>query len=249
MRLPVIPCVLLLLIVVPPQVFADDAAARTIIKSAIEHNGGETRLGKLKLMTSKIKGSVHINGVAIPFAGEFVSHGGNQQRITVTLNADGQMITFASVLNQESGWRKIGDNVEVMSAEQLAEAKASAYSAHISTLYPLREKEFQLATFGDREVAGRQAVGITVSREGFRPINLLFDKENYRLLRTEMTVRDESTFKEVPEESTMSDFKEFDGIPHATKITVKRNGELHAEIEVEDFKPSDKVDESLFAKP
>lgn len=238
-----------LAILSPRTLQADDAGARAIIEAAIERNGGEKRLAKAKGTSSKIKGSVQVNSIPVPITGDIASHGGTRQRISVALSIDGQAVAFVSVVNQSEGWRKIVDNTVEMTADELIEAKASAYSAHVQTLIPLRDKAFELTSFGEREVGGRKVVGITVTHEGRRPINLFFDKENYRLLRTEMTVRDETTFKEVPEESTMSDFKEFNGIPRATKITVKRNGQLYADLEVEDFKTSETVDETLFAKP
>ncbi|MEI8382241.1 MAG: hypothetical protein WCJ09_19070 [Planctomycetota bacterium] len=250
MRNLILSCVILSLVSMSPLALqADDAGARAIIESAIERNGGEKRLAKVKGTASKIKGSVNVNGIPIPFTGEIASHGGTRQRISVSLSIDGQAIAFVSVVNQGEGWRKIVDNTVEMTADELTEAKASAYSVYVQTLIPLRDKAFELTSFGEREVAGRKVGGVTVSHEGRRPINLFFDKETYRLLRSEVTVRDEATFKEVQEESTMSDFKEFDGVPRATKITVKRNGQLHAEIEVEDFKTSETVDEALFAKP
>ena len=116
-------------------------------------------------------------------------------------------------------------------------------------MLPLKDKAFQLAPFGEIEIAGHKVVGVNVTREGHRSINLFFDKETLRLVRSETVVRDEATSKEVTEESTYSEFKTIDGTVQSTKVSIKRNGVSHAEVEVEEFKPTETIDESVFAKP
>ena len=144
---------------------------------------------------------------------------------------------------------KINNDTMDMPAEQLAETKEQAYSGWVATLLPLKDKAFTLAPFGEIEIAGRKAVGVNVAREGRRPINLFFDKETLRLVKTESRVRDETTGQEVTEESTYSEYKLVEGAQQAMKVTVKRDSKPHAEVEVTEFKPSEKLDDSVFAKP
>lgn len=228
---------------------ADDAASRAIIDKAIESHGGETQLTKFKGATSKLKGTVQINGAAVEFNGEVSSQDANQLRILISFVLDGQSISFASVLNRDQGWLKINNDTIDMPAEQLAETKEQAYSAWVSTLLPLKDKAFTLAPFGEIEIAGRKAVGVNVAREGRRPINLFFDKETSRLVRTESRVRDETTSQELTEEATYSDYKPVEGIQQPMKITIKRDGKPHAEVEVTEFKLAEKLDDSVFARP
>ncbi len=229
--------------------FADDAASRAIVEKAIERLGDADRLAKFHAMTSKLKGTIQLNGARISFTGEINLQGGTQQRISVSLLIDSQAITFASIVNQSGGWQKINDNTIDMSPDQLADAKESAYTAWVTTLLPLRDKAFKLAPFGEVEIDGRKVVGVNVTREGHRSLNLFFDKETYRLVRSDATVRDEMTFKDVSEETTYGDYKAFEGIQHPTKLKIKRDGLSYAELEVEDFKASEKIDDSTFAKP
>ena len=51
------------------------------------------------------------------------------------------------------------------------------------------------------------------------------------------------------QESTYSDFKDFDGIKKATKIESKRNGETFLEAELVEFKVLSEVDAGLFEEP
>ena len=233
----------------PGALFADDAASRAIVDKAIEKNGGEKLLAKFKGSTSKIKGTVQVNGAPLTFSGDIVAQGMDQQRISISFVFDGQSVSFASVLNRNQGWRKINDTNVDMTPEELTESKESAYSAWVANLAPLKDKAFQLAPFGEIEIGGRKATGVNVTREGHRSVNLFFDNETFQLVRTETVVRDEESAKEMTEESNYSDFKPAEGILYPRKIVTKRNGEPHAEIEVEDIQFSESLDDSAFAKP
>lgn len=244
-------CLMLLsfVLAVPAVSFADDAASRAIIEKAIERNGGEKELARFKASTSSFKGTFQLNGTPVSFTGDVAAQGSDQQRLSISLQVDGQMIAFTSVLNRDQGWQKVNENTADMTAEQLTEAKANAYSSWVSTLLPLKDKAFTLAPFGEIEIGDRKVVGVNVTREGRRSITLFFDKESLRLVRTETTVRDEMTSKEVTEEINYTEFKEQDGIPYATKLVIKRNGQPHLDLEIIQLKPVEKLDDSLFAKP
>ncbi len=228
---------------------ADDAASRAIVEKALETHGGEKHLAKFKATTSKIKGTIYIAGAPVPFTGEVAGQGADQQRVVISFTLDGQTISLISVLNRDKGWIKINNDTIDMTAVQLAETKASAYSGWVATLLPLRDKAFTLMPFGEIEDAGRKAVGVNVTREGHRPINLFFDKETHRLVKSETRVRDETTGQEVTEESSFGEYKPVEGAQQPMKITVKRDGKPHADVEVEEYKPTEKLDDSVFAKP
>lgn len=238
-----------LTLVIPSVVVADDAASRTITEKAIDAHGGEKSIAKFKGITSKIKGTIHINAAPVAVTGEVSSQGADQQKISVSFELDGQAISFLSVFNRGQGWLKINDSTIDMSADQLAETKESAYAGWVASLLPLKDKAFSLAPFGEIEIASRKAVGVNVTREGHRPINLFFDKETFRLARTETRVKDETTGQEVTDEATFGEYKLIEGIPQAMKLTIKRNDKPHAEIEVTEVKLSEKLDDSVFAKP
>lgn len=228
---------------------ADDAPSRSLVEKAIEAHGGEKLLTKFKGATSKLKGTIQINGAAVEFTGELASQEAVQQRINISFVLDGQSISFVSVRNRDQGWLKINNDTIEMSAEQLAEAKEQAYSGWVATLVPLKDPAFTLAPFGEIEIAGRKAAGVNVAREGHRPINLFFDKETSRLLRTESRVKDDTTGQEVTEEATYSEYKMIEGTQQPTKLVIKRDGKPHAEVEVTEFKPFEKLDDSTFARP
>ncbi len=239
---------LVLVLAIPVVTVADDAATRAIVEQAIEKKGGE-KLAKFKGTTSKVKGTVQANAAGLSFTGEIASQAGDQQRIAVTIVVDGRSISIARVLNRDQGWVKLNDTVVDMPAEELAETKAAAYAGWVATLLPLKDKAFQLAPFGEIEIAGRKVVGVNVTRDGHRSINLFFDKESLRLVRSETIVRDKATSKEMTEEATYGEFKTVEGTEQPTKVSIKRNGQSYADIEVEEYQPAEKLDDSIFAKP
>lgn len=234
---------------VPSFGWADDAASRAIVEKAIEVHGGEKAIAKFKASSSKIKGSIYINGAAVSFTGEIDMQAADQLKAFISFVLDGQSISFVSVLNRGQGWLKINNDTVDMPAEVLADTKEAAFTGWVTTLVPLKDKAFTLAPFGEAEIAGRKVIGVNVTREGHRPINLFFDQETSRLVRTESRVRDETSGQEVTEESTYSEYKPVDGVQHPTKITVKRNDKTHADVEVTELKLVEKLDDNVFAKP
>lgn len=240
---------LALVLAISATAFGDDPASRELINTVIEKSGGEKLLAKFPSRTSKIKGTMSLYGTLIPITGELSSQSGDQHSMSISLSVDGQSITFISVLNHDQGWQRLYDQTNEMSAEQMTEARAAAYAGWLATLLPLKDKAFQLSSAGETEIDKRAVVGVNVTRDGRRPFKMFFDKETFRLIRTETTVRDESTSKEMTQETTYSDFHLVEGIPHAKKITIKRDGQPHVDVEVVSFKPSEKLEDSVFAKP
>ncbi len=172
-----------------------------------------------------------------------------QSHRSISFVLNGQSISFASAITRDLGWLKINNDTVDLSAEQLKETKETTCSGWITSLRPLKDKAFQLAPFGEIEIAGRKATGVNVTHEGHHPVNLFFDKEMFRLVRSETRVRDEATAQEMTEESTYSEFKTVEGTQQAMKVSIKRDGKPHGEVEVEEFKLSEKLDDRVFAKP
>jgi hypothetical protein len=244
-----LPAGMALVLAISTAASAEDTAARDLINTVIEKNGGETLLAKFPARTSKIKGTLYLIGSPTPMSGELSSQGGDQHRMAVSLSADGQSIGFTSVLDRDRGWQRLFDNTSDMTDDQMTEAKEAAYAAWLATLLPLKGKAFELTALGESDVEKRPAIAVKVTSEGHRPVKMYFDKETFRLVRTETTVRDESTSKDVPQETTYSDFNSAEGIPHAKKVVIKREGQPYVDIEVISSKPKEKLEASVFAKP
>jgi hypothetical protein len=135
-----------------------------------------------------------------------------------------------------------------MDKDKLMEEKESSYGRWVANVMPLKDKAFTLAPLGETKVDKTDAIGIKVSHKGYRDINLFFDKKTHLLLKSETRVKDDSG-KEVTQEAYFSDYKDVEGIKHATKIVIKRDGAEFLEGETTDFKLVEKLDNSEFEKP
>lgn len=227
---------------------------RAVIDKAIKAVGGEAKIEKnSKAATWKGKGSIHAMGAAIPYTAEVAIAGFTKSRVQVDGEVDNVKFSVVIVYDGKQGWRKISvnnmDMLMELTKEQLNDQREEAHANQVSSLLPLKGKEFTLSSLGDVKVNDRPAVGIKVSHKGCRDINLYFDKESHLLIKTERRVRDEMADQEVNQETFFSAYKDFDGYKQYTKIDVKRDGKQFVDMEVSDYKAVDKLDDNLFMKP
>ena len=237
-----------LAVMVPAR--ADDAAdARALVEKAVKAHGGQDKLDKLPGLTVKFKGTFHGMGEGIPMTGEVTTLGPDKQRVEIEVEAGGQKFPIVIVVAGDKGWSKILKELKEFDKDELAEAKEQAFAAWVATLAPLKDKQFKLATTGEIKVEDKPAVGVKVSSKGHRDVDLYFDKESGLLVKTESRVKDEGSGQEVSEEGFASGYKEVQGVKHAMKFTVKRNGKLFMEGESTEVVLSEKLDVGTFAKP
>jgi outer membrane lipoprotein-sorting protein len=239
-----------LVLALPTISQADDAAARAIVEKGLKALGGADNVAKFKAATFKLKGTFHGMGAALPYVGTWSVQQPDKMRFVIEFEVNNMKITFTRVFDGANGWMKIMDMTMELSAEQVAEAKREAYANQVLMLLPLvKDKEFTLAALGDAEVEKRPAVGVKVSRKGQRDINLYFDKETGLPIKSERQVREEESGRDVAQEEVYSDYKEIDGVKHAMKMVIKREGKLFVDGEVTEFKAETKLDDSVFGKP
>jgi hypothetical protein len=227
---------------------ADDATdARALVDKAMKAQGGEAKLAELPAATIKLKGTFHGLGDAVTITGELATQGSDRQRFVIEGEAGGEKFRIVHVLNGDKGWTKVGDDVEELDKEELAEAKEGAYAEWVATLVPLKEKKFTLATLGEIKIDKRPALGVRVSSKGHEDVNLYFDKETGLLAKSETRVKEDG--QEMTEETYFSDYKEVQGTKQAMKFTTKRDDKLYLEVEITEYKLAEKLDESVFDKP
>jgi len=231
---------------VSPVRAEDDAKLRAIITKAIKVHGGADKLTKLKGSITKTKGTFYGLGDGIEYTQTISIQLPNRIRVDV----DAPNFKFVQVFNGDKGWHKFGDNTTDMTKEQVTEAKEQMQAATITHLAVLTDKAYKLSALGETKVGDRAAVGVRVEREGHRPVSLFFDKDNSLLLKTETRGKDTmADGKEFTAESLYSDHKKVDGLMVPYKIEVKRDGKKFVESEVTEVKFSEKLDDSVFAKP
>lgn len=224
-------------------------ALRALVDQAIKAHGGEAALTKFVAYTMRMKGTLHVQNMAIDFTGDLSTQGADQQRAAIDLEIGGQKVTVINVFNRDKGWAKINDTLIEMNKDQVEEAKEGAYASWLYSLVPLKDEASTLAHLGEIDVEGRPAVGIRVSRKGHRDVSMFFDKKTHLLVKTENRVKDDQTNQEVTQETYLSAYGDKGEIRKALKLTLRRDGKPFLEAEISEFKALEKLDESVFDKP
>jgi hypothetical protein len=228
------------------------AEPRAIIDRAIQALGGEANLSKQKAATLKGQGTYYGADPPIDYTGEWAVQLPGQLRFTAESKTEGQAFRMTLVINNDKGWFKFNDQPAMeMNKERLAEERERLYSEWISTLLPLKDRAFRLASLGDAKVEGRDATGVRVSRQSHRDVSLYFDKANGLLLKTETTIKDieKGGDTEMKQELIQSNFKEIDRVRHAMKHVLMRDGKRFVDAEFSMIRPLEKLDPGVFAQP
>ncbi len=229
--------------------FADEKDATAIIDKAIKAIGGEEKLAKAKVFTTKTKGTLTLEGNDNDIKAQVTVQGLDHYRSEFEGEFNGNTITGVTIVSGDKGWRKFGDNIMEFDADALANEKRTVYLAVIpSTLVPLKGKEFKLEVAGEEKVADKPAVGLKITGPEGKDFKLYFDKESGVPVKLEARVigfRGE----EYTQQSLYSNYKDFDGIKKATKIVSTRDGEKFITQEVTDYKILDKAPADAFEEP
>lgn len=135
-----------------------------------------------------------------------------------------------------------------MDKTAVTEIKENLYASWIATLAPLTDKAFKLTSRGESKVNGRPVLGVKVSREGHRDVQLFFDKGTGLLTRSSTRAKD--LFQggdEQQAEELYSEYKDFDVVKRPTKVKQLRDGKEFVEVAYSDYTLSEKLDDKLFA--
>jgi hypothetical protein len=229
----------------------EDKELRALITKAIKARGAEENEAKYKALNLKGDGTFYGLGDGIPYTAEWHFKGEKQSRFTLEFKNMGTTLTFTKIISGDKGWNKINDEVKPMPADELAEEKEEMYAKWVSSVRPLKDKAFKLAALGEIKIGDKAAVGVRVSRDGKRDINLYFDPASGMLLKNEYQVKDiqGGANKEMQQETFFTDYKDFKGSKYPTKITINRDGKRYVEAVMTEVRPLETVDDALFAKP
>jgi hypothetical protein len=230
---------------------ADDKPdPNAILDKAIKALGGEATLEKYKAATWKGKGTFHTGTAAIAYTGEWAVQAPDRYKAVLSGEANGMTFKRVRVVDGDKGWTKADDGpAEDMAAGALAEARRELFGQWVTRLVPLRDRAFTLAAAGPTKVGDAPAVGLKVTAKDGGEFHLYFDRDSGLLLKAESRVKQAGADQEVKQEVLYDDYQETDGLKHARKITVKRDGRTVVEQEITDYQPAEKLDAKEFAKP
>jgi hypothetical protein len=221
----------------------DQSDARAIVAKAIKATGGEEKMAKFNAQMWKETGTYYGMGDGLPYVGNYAAQWPKQFKMEI-------VGVFKIVVNGDTGWVQSGGETKEMTAEELKPYRESLHVGWVATLIPLKDKQFKLSTLGETKVKDRPALGVRVSSDGHRDVNLYFDKEHSLLIKTESrAIASEQGGKEVNEETYLSEFKDVEGVKIPHKMLMTRDGEKYVESETNEIQAAGKLDDSVFSKP
>jgi hypothetical protein len=228
---------------------ADDKDTQSILDKAMKALGGEEKLAAVKAATWKGKGKISFGGNDNEFSSQATVEGLDHFRQEFEGEFGGNPVKGVTVLAGDKGWRKFGDMNMELDKDGIANEKRAVYLQVIPmTLVPLKEKGFKVESGGEMKVDGKPAVAIKVTPPDGKDFTLAFDRETGLPVKLVAKVigfmGDEFT-----QETTYSDYKDFNGIKKATKIESKRDSNPFLSQQISEFKVLDKVDPKTFAEP
>jgi hypothetical protein len=228
---------------------ADAKDVQATLDRAIQALGGKDKLGKIKAVSLKSKGTLTLNGNDNEFTSHVTAEGLDHYRQEFEGQFQGNAVKAVTVLAGEKGWRKVGDNSTELDRDGVANQKRTAYLQVIPvTILPLTEKGFKVEPAGEEKVGDKAAVVLRVTPPDGKDFTLSFDKESglpVKLVAKVVGFRGE----EFTQETTYSDYKDFEGIKKATRVESKRDGEKFIQQQLTEFKTLDKVPAETFAEP
>jgi hypothetical protein len=227
----------------------DKKDAGPIIDKAIKALGGMEKLGTARSMQTKSKGTISFGGDDNKFSSETTIQLPGKFRNAFEGEFMGNKVTGATVMDGNKGWRKFNDDVTEFDKDGVANERRNVYMQVIPALViPLKLKIFKVEVAGEEKVDGKDAAVLKVTGPEGKDFKIYFDKESGLPVKTAGNVAGFDGSDAV-QETTFSDYKDFDGIKKATKTVTKRGGEKFMTMEVTDFKVLKDVDPKTFEAP
>jgi hypothetical protein len=228
---------------------ADDKDPNAILDKAIKAAGGEEKLKKLDATTWKTKASIIFNGDTNPVSLHSTVQGLDHYRVEIDGEFGGNPIKGVVILNGNKGWRKFNEESMEMDDDALTNEKRNVYLQVIPTkLVILKDKAYKLEAAGEQKVGDKPAAGIKVTGPDGKDFTIYFDNESGLPVRVVAKVVGFGG-EEFTQETTLKDYKDFDGIKKAMKSESKRDGEDFVKSEITEFKVLDKVEAKTFDEP
>lgn len=219
---------------------------KEVLERAIQARGGESELKRLQIAYFTGDGLSAPQNQVAHF--KFRTTSVLPHRTRDEVDYDGGL-KFVQVLDKDKGWVSNKGDVKGMDAVNLQSIREQLYVNLLLTLVPLRESRFTLVALPQRRLEGVIAQGFVVKCSGQRDVTLFFEKENGLPLMFKVLSTDPNTLIEREQETYFSGYSLMHGIQFPKRWNVYHDGNKSMELNFEDFKLLDKVDDILFAKP
>jgi outer membrane lipoprotein-sorting protein len=244
-----LPAALLALAVVAP-LRADDAA-KALLDKAIKAQGGAEAAAKLTDIGLKAKGQVMEGNMTVEMSFDMSISAFDRVRMGLSINEGGRTHRGMMVLNGDKAHFKDADtNREENPPPEVVPTIQSVVLAVRAPGTPaalLAAKNLTLTHGGEAKVDDTAAEVLRISRKDRPDVTLYFDK------KTHLPLKAETSFKEGANDValvfTYSDFKEFGGVKHFTKVKMTASDKITMDLELTELKLGVKFEANTFEKP
>jgi hypothetical protein len=227
----------------------DKSDAEAIISKAVKAHFPKGVDTKNKGLRMKNKGTLHIMGLDLPFTQDVSVQDSSKFKEVMELNVMGKNIVVSTVFNGKEGWI-LADGKDVkVTDEILNELKEATYTMGLMQGVFVKDKGVKYSVVGEVQVKGKPAIGLTVSREGKKDVNMFFDKKTGLVTKVEMRKRDLMSGQEMTEERIITEYQDVSDRKVAKKVEVIRDGKQFLEVEVLEVQILEKVDDGEFVQP
>jgi hypothetical protein len=226
----------------------DQKEQHQILDKAIKALGGDAKVAKLMAAGWKGTTNFEIDGQQITLKHEGSGLGFGRVRLDVDLQVNGQTQALLLVINGDKAWLSAGGRVNDLKGKELAPIRDAAYGMRLVHLLPaLKAKDVKLAHLGELKVGDRATVGLSITRKGRPDVNLFFDKESGKPRKAAFRIKSADN-QEKEMELLYDNYKDFDGLTHFTKMTLKFEGK-DIITELTEITAPGELEATLFDRP
>lgn len=223
--------------------------ARATVEKAIEAHGGEAKLAKLKMVSSKARGVINLGSALMPFVLETVWQWPDRLKNVLKLDADATATLIETVAGGDS-WSSRDGKPIFLDRVKRDELRTQTHVRRLLLLTPLlHDNTYELSALEEIRIHDRPARGVGVKCAGERDVKLYFDAGTGRVAKIELRVYDETAKKMIVREGFFSDYQDIDGVPTAKKQVWRREGKNVLEMTVSEVRYLDRLDAGVFADP
>jgi hypothetical protein len=214
-------------------------AVDQILDKYVQAIGGKAAVQKLTSIV--MKGTFEVPAFGASGTVERYSKAPNKLAIVVEIGGFG---TVQNGFNGTAGWSQDPQNgMRDLSGKELAQTKVEAdlyRDIKLKEIYP------KMAVTGKDKVADRDAYVIEATSPDAGSAKLYFDAQNGLLVRTDSN--NYAAGEEVPTQTFLEDYKEFDGLKFPTTIR-QTNPNISFTMKFNEVKSNVPVDDKKFNKP
>jgi len=233
-----------------PALENDQSKAEAILDRAIRACGGEKEVGKLQVVV-KASSTTLLTGGGASRGTDYEISWQSPARIRTEycFAAAAANRTYIRVFDGDKAWLLLNGTVRELAKSAQTPYGPERAAAFGAELIAFKGNDYRLTALGKVKVDDQEFIGVKVAHEGDPAFTLYFDKDTNLLVKRVVTLPAPTpAAKETEIEVRYEDYKESGKIKYASKVSIIRPGRT-MEMNVTEFKPVEKLDDSLFKKP